>query len=923
VAFPATPLDVEVSLALSADLSDPDSWSWTDITDYVREGNRIRIRRGRSSERSTIPPSRCTLTVDNTDGRFCRLLPTGAWYGQIGPNTPIRVRVNNGSGYVTRFVGYVSGWPPSWDPSESDQTVTLVADGILRRLGQGRVQRSAMYRTMAGVAPGDYVPHAYWPMEDEPDALSFASAIPGRPALAAGGDIEPGSDDTLAGSGALATLTATDTVAFTIPDYTNAGQCVVQWVTKIPTEPGAEVTLAEFTGTGGPVNKWRVTCVPGSPTNIWIYDLNSAGTVVNSTGIPLDGSSTHNPSEADFYGHWAMMTFAIEQIGAFVDHWLGVTVDPTDGGVSAANAAAGTAGKLTGGTFYGAATPSLGHVVVYTDPAFDAGSGGDAANNAAALAGYSGEMAHERVERLCREERIPVTVTATTSQAMGPQGTATTVALLRECATTDFGLLYEPSDAAGLAYLSSTERYNQAAAITLQYDQGHVSPPWDPTDDDRDTRNDVTASRRDGSSARVTDEASIAAIGVYDDTLSVSAASDEQLGNIAGWAVNLGTIDELRWPAVKPNFLDHPSLIDDWMAADLGSQLHVTGHPSPLAPDEIQQIIEGYDETFGSYEYTVVANLSPASGWIVGEYDDDDLGKLDTAGCVMQAGATSGATSFTVATTVLPRWTTDAGEMPIPILVSGQVNSVTAISNVAPSFVAAGTVAHGNNASVTPGMPAGVQAGDLLLVFAAIRNSGTGMPDTPTGYTLLRNLTGDPAQPRNAALYAKVHTGTESAPQVTFTGGAANADTSAQMAAFRGVGITVHASAGQLNGSVQDIAYPALDISRDNCAVIYLGWKQDDWTSVASPGTEIGEPDTTTGDDQGIVWAYTLQTTATAIASGVFTVTGGASAVSRSAVVALATDVQTMTVTRGTNGVTKAIPIGSQVNVYRPARLAL
>jgi hypothetical protein len=901
VAFPQTPLDVEVSLALSADLSDPGSWSWTDITDYVREGSRIRIRRGRSSERATIPPSRCTLTVDNTDGRFCRFLPTGAWYGQIGPNTPIRVRVNNGSGYVTRFVGYVSGWPPSWDPSESDQTVTLTADGILRRLGQGRMLRSALYRSMVGVAEGDYVPHAYWPMEDGTGATRFASALPGGPAMTFAGDVSPASDSELAGSDPLAEFGDGASARFSVPTYVDTEKWVIQTMVKLT----ASRTIYDLTASG---SARRIVVAYSSGTATYDVDMyDSSGASVYSGDMP---------ATSDTLNTWVSITFSLNATTA--TDFYNFTVTPVATGLSygLGDLVPGCYGRLTGGTLmYGATgTAGVGHHAVFTDPTFNHGI--DDVYHARAGAGWVGEQAHERIERLCHEERVPVTVAATSSQAMGVQRNSTLVALLRECATTDFGLIYEPADAAGLAYLSATERYNQAAALTLQYDQGHISPPWDPTDDDRDTRNDVTASRPGGSSARVTDEASIAAIGVYDDTLSVNTETDDQLDDVAGWAVNLGTVDELRWPAVRPNLLAHPSLIDDWMAADLGLQLHVTGHPSPLAPDEIQQIIEGYDETFGSYEYTVTANLSPASGWIVGEYDDDDLGKLDTAGCVMQAGATDVATSFTVATTVLPRWTTDAGEMPIPILVSGQVNSVTAIANVSPSFVAAGTVAHATNASVTPTMPAGVQAGDLLLVLAAIRNSGTGTVDTPSGYTVL--LTSG-----NMTLLGKVHTGTESAPTITFTGGVANADTSAQMCAFRGVGITVHDSEALLNSSAQNITYPALDISRDNCAVIYLGWKQDDWTSVASPGTEIGEPDTTTGDDQGIVWAYTLQTTATAIASGVFTVTGGASAISRGAVIALATDVQTMTVTRGTNGVTKAIPIGSQVNVYRPARLAL
>lgn len=897
MAFPATPLDVEVSLALSADLSDPSSWVWTDITDYVREKKRISIKRGRSSERSTIPPSRCTLTVDNTDGRFCRFLPTGAWYGQIGKNTPLRVRVNNGSGYVTRFVGYVSGWPPTWDPSESDQTVSLVADGILRRLGQGRVLRSPLFRSIASTSPS-----VYYPLEDETDATNGASGLPGRAPLTGsaafgGASLVPGGASAAMDLSAGGYLSApTGLTAGAVASWEMEG--VFGWET-IPSSSSKANQVVGFSTPGSAVTEWGIGTFESAGTlRFGIYRISSGG-------VSLGFSS--NPILAGVLYHFRIR---MEQSGADVafTRWLdGVQVGSgTEPGVTLY---APTLARVNAESSTTQMPQSISHVAAWVPvrSTFD---------TYLAVDGWAGELAHVRFGRLCAEEGIDATTAATTSQPMGPQGAGALVSELRACATTDFALMYEPADSAGLAFLSSSERYNRAAAITLQYDQGHVAPPWDPTDDDRDTRNDVTASRSGGSSARVTDETSIAAIGVYDDTISANTETDDQLNDVAGWAVNLGTVDELRWPAVKPNFLDHPSLIDDWMAADLGSQLHVTGHPSPLAPDEIEQIVEGYDETFGSYEYSVVANLSPASGWVVAELDDDDLGKLDTAGCVMQAAATSGATSFTVATTVLPRWTTDAGEMPIPILVSGQVNSVTAVANVSPAFVAAGTVAHASNASVTPTMPAGVQAGDLLLVLAAIRNSGTGTVDTPSGYTVL--LTSG-----NMTVLGKVHTGTESAPTITFTGGVALADSSAQMAAFRGTGITVHASTAQLNASAQNIAYPALDVSRDNCVVLYVGWKQDDWTSVASPGTEIGEPDTTTGDDQGIVWAYTIQTTAAAIATGSFTVTGGVSAISRSGVIALATDVQTMTVTRGTNGVTKAIPIGSQVNVYRPARLAL
>lgn len=197
------------------------------------------------------------------------------------------------------------------------------------------------------------------------------------------------------------------------------------------------------------------------------------------------------------------------------------------------------------------------------------------------------------------------------------------------------------------------------------------------------------------------------------------------------------------------------------------------------------------------------------------------------------------------------------------------------------SFVAAGTAAHGNNASIAPGVPAGLTSGDLMLLHCAIRNSGAGTPNTPSGWTLL-------VDGSNVRLFGKIAGSSESAPTVTFTGGVANADTSGQIAAVRGVQLNPLAFATSLNASAQDIAVPAVTLPEtvSLATVLYTGWKQDDWTSVAvvSGGTEIGEPSTTTGDDQGIVWDYQLVSSAlSAVTARTFSVTGGAAAISRGA----------------------------------------
>lgn len=199
-----------------------------------------------------------------------------------------------------------------------------------------------------------------------------------------------------------------------------------------------------------------------------------------------------------------------------------------------------------------------------------------------------------------------------------------------------------------------------------------------------------------------------------------------------------------------------------------------------------------------------------------------------------------------------------------------------------PTFVSAGTVSHAVNASVTPGMPAGMATGDLMLVLSMIRNSGTGVPVVPTDYTSLI-LFG------NVLLSGKIHDGSESAPVCAFTGGVANADTSAQMCAFRDAGISVVGTpATLLNGAGTTVPYPALTVANANGIVLAIGWKQTTHAGVAALAgmTEIGEGSTATGDDQSFAWDYVIQTAAANIASGSFAF-GGASTISRGIVIAL------------------------------------
>lgn len=97
MAWPFDPLPVIVELW--------DGTQWLDITAYTRApgGNGIEITRGTPDEANEPPPSKCSLTLDNRDGRFTPRNPLSPYYGLIGRNTPIRVRIGErvaGDGYL-------------------------------------------------------------------------------------------------------------------------------------------------------------------------------------------------------------------------------------------------------------------------------------------------------------------------------------------------------------------------------------------------------------------------------------------------------------------------------------------------------------------------------------------------------------------------------------------------------------------------------------------------------------------------------------------------------------------------------------------------------------------------------------------------------------------------------------------------------
>lgn len=203
----------------------------------------------------------------------------------------------------------------------------------------------------------------------------------------------------------------------------------------------------------------------------------------------------------------------------------------------------------------------------------------------------------------------------------------------------------------------------------------------------------------------------------------------------------------------------------------------------------------------------------------------------------------------------------------------------------------AGVAATANNVAVNPAMPTAARARHAVLLYGSVRD-GSGAVTLTAAYQA--NLLYDQG---HVKIGVKRHTGTEAAPTVTPSGAAANSDVIGQTAHLRNLDVTATDLAHILTLAIeQNVSFPALTPSRARQAILFAGWKQNLWTSVAALAggayagyVEFGDPFSSVGNDMAQVWGWKQQTgaEAEAIPAGQFVVTGGSAHVTRGIVIAL------------------------------------
>jgi hypothetical protein len=582
-----------------------------------------------------------------------------------------------------RFVGEVSAWPQRWDKSGTDVWVPIEAAGVLRRLSQGASPlRSVMFRHMNSL---ETQPVAYWPLEDESDSTQAASAIGGPSMRVNSGTPEFASSSVFVASADLVTLN-NSVFHGRVPGYSGTGEIQVRWLVNIPSGGAPNGGILPRILCTGTAPRWDVVYGTGGTFALKAYDA-PAG-VAESVNILDTGALAFNAN-----GKLLLMSVELVQNGANINY----AIRSLEVGSSSATSFTGTLNSRTAtrvtevhvgnGSFDDV---PVGHVSVEKDVT-------TLSLMASTIKAYAGETAGRRIERLCGEEGVNFQSIGDldSTELMGFQTRDTLVNLLYEAAETDLGILFEPQDVFGLVYRTRETVQNQAPKLTLDYSAADLSS-LEPTDDDQLTRNDVTVTRKGGSSARRVLESgpmSIleppAGIGRYDDSVSLSLFFDSQATDQAGFRLHLGTVDEARYPVIdlelhRQNFVTDTAMRDAVLALDVGDRLVVENPPAWIPPEDISQIAQGFTEFLRNFELSMSINCSPESPWRVATYTEDTTGgnsnRFSSEFSALTATVNSSATSLSVATEIDPLWTVDDDEFPFDIMVGGERMTVTDIT---------------------------------------------------------------------------------------------------------------------------------------------------------------------------------------------------------------------------------------------------
>lgn len=893
----------------------------TNIDDETQVVDAVTITRGRSDQQGDVSPTTVQFQYLDNNATFDGENPLSDYYRKVGIGTLMRVKVDS----EIRAIVEIVKWEATWTRNAAGDDVTIVdveGSGIMRRLdAQARPLQSPAYRAITAVE-NDTDRVAYWPCEEENEATSIFGIGEGAASNFANTVNFGAYTDGFSTPRMLTFGDATGLLFFTVPTYSSTEHKVGMLWTFPDPSLAADTVLARMYCTGGDIDFIDLVYRDVLDGDLSLKAYRSGGLL-----------DTANLADFSTYivNQHAFITIELTQNGSDLDTRLTVVnMDTSISGVETTDTFTGVnPGRIsfitiaqtdcTGASFgqlmVGSATSAFGN---YIDADVTDGSYG--------IRGYINESI-DRVNRIADEEDIPVTISGDTATGrLAKQSIDTAMQIIRDAVYANQGILFEQRDALSLEFRTRLDLYDPIPTAELTY--AHLLTGFKPVTDDRIT-NKITAQRDGGSTAVVEipdgdyhhwtteDPPDGARERTGEVTLAVS--EDSQLPLIGAWVMHLLSWREKRFPQV-PLELARSAFsagdITNVKALDIGDVITIdcTGSSPYIPSNELRLMVQGYTEVISKLSYYITFNTTPADPW--------ETEVVDAASVIANVIDSDDTSVKLAITDDGPAWSTT--DEPYYIQVNGDAMTVTTITTDSPAFIAAGAASYADNTSVAPALPAGMTAGagQLMLLFAACRQTGSGVIGTTiTGWTLI-------ISDGNICVFGRYYVSGDSAPTVTTSGGAAGNTVGAVICGFSGLSMNLDKNnytasfpngwINSVNGSAQNILYPAYLNRRTNSAMMLWGHKDDDWTSVATIAgtTELVDSSSTTGNDMGIVWDFYTPGTPTTVISQSFTVTGGAAAISEG-IVAGFRPLQTATVTRNVNGVATSHSPGETVRAWR------
>lgn len=682
VFFPDPQLFI-VEIAFGGTSSTPvEELVWVDVSDDVKHLDGVRGYLGRADEHPRARPFQWAFALDDTRGQYTPGHLISPYYPHVVVGAPCRItpRIEDGgSGDLPLNTGYVAEWSPQWpqgdlsDPGvdiaaadpENDSSaggddpgyarVSVVVSGLLRQAGQSD---EPLGSPLSRHVPSLATVLEYWPMEEQARTSVVQTALP---ETSVNGEIDPDSSfgalNLWGGSEGLPQQSGGDGGWFlpvrNYPPFQADDRFRVDLLFSISGEPDSQVPIFVLDNAEDS-SIYRHIMVAVETSDVFTLRFAAA-----ETFGAIESSFGFAPEEV--YGQPLRLQMVVDDPAAVGTIEVDIFQIPPQGNDEILVASFQYNGPGDGfepasvshpGPGEGEPAIGWGHVVI-SQP-----------NDAEpftfeAIQGYRRERAGRRFLRLCQEEGVAAEVIGDPDATvrMATQSAGTFTSELQAVELADGGILSETRSQLALTYRTFIDLVNREAALQLDASphdhEPDIQTPFQPTLDDRSVRNLIEASRPGAASVTVSDEDDIAARGRYADARQYPVSSDETVIDRASFDLLRGTWPGMRVRQIRPSITQKYELARPWHTLDEGDIIEVSNLPPqyPLGP--VSLLLRGRTARFGPYTWDDVGNTSPAGPYRAGILEGSgDLGTLptryDSSRSFVAASVSDSATSIDV-----------------------------------------------------------------------------------------------------------------------------------------------------------------------------------------------------------------------------------------------------------------------------------